>query len=116
MSDLRIRLGRITHERVLDAAAKVLAVHSEDHVDRQGRYFDFDTETPGCLVGHILAELGLRYSDIAYRNCRPIGTVVNDLDLDISERAMIYLRQAQHFQDLSATWGYATLRAEEATR
>jgi hypothetical protein len=121
---------RIDRTRVLALLAEVVAEVGEDHVypDYGGfagcKYFS-DSGQPLCIVGHVLAKLGVdpalvnqpaHYSDSISLNgvgidsvCRQLGSLLPNFTPD----AIAVLSAAQRVQDDGKTWGEALRYARE---
>ena len=86
------------------------------------RCLNFHGDEPGCIVGHVLAKLGLtpelaRELGIAegaavYDACMRLTSELN-FPWEFTMSAVNVLGTAQRFQDEHKTWGFALERAEE---
>jgi hypothetical protein len=82
-------------------------------------YFAYDSGEPVCMVGHVLAALGVRLDDLRMKseeameewssdeapNEKRVGSLA--LPVQFTEKAMTLLKTAQRRQDEGATWGSA---------
>jgi hypothetical protein len=66
---------------------------------------------PQCLVGHILAALGVDMNVLATYEGRNIVWTVAELQLDIEHEAVCFLDDMQVGQDFNAAWGDALATA-----
>jgi hypothetical protein len=104
-------------KQLLEAAVNLKGddyeVDSEDCV-----YFEYDSGKPVCIVGHVLAALGVRLDDLRMKSEevlewssdeapheKRVGSLA--LPVQFTEKAMTLLKTAQRRQDEGATWGSA---------
>lgn len=78
-----------------------------------GTCYYFHGQEPGCIVGHILAEYGVRGDDMLESNWLGVGELVEAGVLDLSLRSTALLNRAQGSQDAGYTWGEAVAVAFE---
>jgi len=99
-----------TVQDIDEAAQKVLAEMGIDH-KYDGPNIEFcmyqTCGQPRCLVGHILARLGVDMSQLGKYEGRNIIWTANELKLDIESEAVCFLDDMQVGQDFNATWGDA---------
>jgi hypothetical protein len=121
----------ITYTEALEHMRKAVEVKGPDHVYREqlqhddGRticvYFNPDA-TPSCLVGHVLAGVGVTLDDLdgfidrdGYRVSLNTDQAVNDLVehgfIQVDPKTEQLLATAQTAQDHGAPWGDALKRA-----
>lgn len=79
--------------------------------ERDAKLAKVEEAAPMCIVGFVLAELGLTADDLGQRlnTAAGIETVINDLQLEefFDPRARSILAMAQEQQDGGLTWGQA---------
>lgn len=117
-------MDKITDEMVRDALRKIVAERPEHvyvppggqgsrcmyvHTDAAG-----DAPQPGCLVGHVLAKLGVPLADLAAHEGDGASSLVRHLGIGLSDSTEYLLDLAQDSQDSGTTWGAALARAEQS--
>lgn len=126
------RVGEVDFERVRDITEKIIAVKGADYVDPnsgdeadlQCQYFELDTETPSCLVGHVLHELGMRIEDLyghtdsieELNACASMRHLMSILAVPVSGAAAQYMHKLQDFNDGGLPWGDCAEGADHYVR
>lgn len=118
----------ITDKTVMTTLREVVAERPDFVYKAQTTYSDDDAtpmcgyvhtnengaQIPGCLVGHVLAKLGIPLDTLADFEGRGAHTVVRGLDLNLSQQTERVLWIAQVEQDSGKPWGEALAEAEAA--
>lgn len=116
---------QIDIDRALDLLRRVVEGR-EDYVyqrltDGSGEdvcaYFDLTTGQPSCLVGHVLAEVGVTLDTLPDRH--NVGSGIHHLDVpgvEMTRGARRVLSAAQRAQDRGTPWGEAAARAQVAAK
>lgn len=90
--------------------------HSENRYDDETGEWVRENERPGCLVGHVLLDLGLTYDDLYEVNTLSADAAMYDLQqrglLSYTADAEQILSMAQISQDNGVAWGEAVERAK----
>lgn len=63
--------------------------------------------SPACIVGHVLAYVGVPLETLRARNHTGIFAMCSTLPVRITDDARLVLAEAQHQQDAGASWGDA---------
>lgn len=107
-AQIRFGIGRVTVARVDAALNAVVDRAGVQHVDFQKKFIGSDGK-PACLVGRILAELGVTTEDFYGHGISTGNTsgLLSTLMLDIEPVAAMYLVCLQDFNDSSRQWGHA---------
>lgn len=82
-------------------------------------YFDPRTKSPSCIVGHVLADLGVTFDELDSYDLNSdtdVASLVVEEFLAISPATMKVLAAAQVAQDTGRTWGDALKEAEKVAR
>jgi hypothetical protein len=116
----------ITFQDAHRAVKEAVKAKGEDYVyadpDPQGSCSYVHGDTPGCIVGHALHNLGVSIDLLRAMDCSdvPIFAAAYELELvpagvTATEKALQFFTAAQMHQDMRATWGQALRAAELAT-
>lgn len=118
----------LTYDRALSLLNAAIAEKGEDYKYPKNPsvfggcvYFDPDTRQPSCIIGHVLAYLGLTAEDmeidsplpdIDSRNALAFASLVEEGDIQVdSPRTEALLQVAQEQQDQGSSWGDAVAAA-----
>jgi len=107
-TDVRTRLGRITVARVDAALNAVVNRLGPNHIDHTHYFFSAYGGQPGCLVGQILAELGVDGVDRDNLQLANTPGILTQLNADIEPAAAMYLYALQLHNDRDQIWGRAS--------
>lgn len=107
---------RITYEDVVLGFKRAVEAKGEDYVydgvSGACSYFEPVDQTPSCLVGHVLADLGYTAEDLVGYNYSNVTDLVRERVLEVDRNeTLVMLRRAQNLQDTGSTWGVAVERA-----
>lgn len=117
---LQDKLATLTYEKakkiLLDMAADrpdyvypKVRVNPADTTAQSCAYFDPQTHEPSCIVGHVMAAIGITRHDLAvHENVdMTIFTLARERHLEMDFAAKSLLMRAQGSQDDGVTWGQA---------
>jgi hypothetical protein len=102
----------LTYDEAVSLLDECVDEMGKETTTRIALYFRGDK--PECLIGHVLAKLGVTHSAIIDNNASMISILNQKLGLiDIDQRTMNLLATAQFWNDGGRPWGEATRLAKK---